>query len=172
MEDPIEQADIILIPGGSRKELMDRAVALYKAGYAAYILPSGGFNKKLSLHETEYEFLKEEAMKQGVPESAILKEDRASNTFENAQFSYEVCQKNNIEVKKAILVCKNYHARRAYISYQINFPKNTEFIVQPIIDGEQITKGNWMGTDDKRNRVLGEVMRIGKYFGDSISVLL
>lgn len=172
MEDPIEKADIILIPGGSRKELINRAVKLYKAGYADYILPSGGYNKKLLLYKTEYEFLKEEAIKQGVPENVILKEDRASNTFENAQFSYEVCKKNEIEVKKAILVCKNYHARRAYITYKINFPKNTEIIVQPIIDSEQITRENWMFTDDKRNRVLSEVVKIGKYFEDYISILI
>lgn len=168
MEDPIKKADIILIPGGSRKELINRAVELYKAGYAEYILPSGGYNKKLP-YETEFEFLKKEAIKQGVPETVILKEDKASNTFENAQFSLEVCKKNEIEVKKAILVCKNYHSRRAYISYKINFPKDTEIIVQPVIDSEQITKENWMYNDDKRNLVLSEVRKIEKYFGNYIS---
>ncbi len=172
MEDQIEKADIILIPGSSRKELINRAVELYKAGYAKYILPSGGYNKKLLRYETEYEFLREEAIKQGVPENVILKEDRASNTFENAKFSYEVCKNEEIEINKAILVCKNYHARRAYITYKINFPPNIEIVVQPIIDSEHITRENWMSTDEKRKRVLSEVAKIGKYFENDISILI
>ncbi|GAA0120687.1 hypothetical protein UT300018_00020 [Clostridium faecium] len=172
MEDQIEKADIILIPGSSRKELINRAVELYNAGYAKYILPSGGHNKKLSLHETEYEFLRREAIKQGIPENVILKEDRASNTYENAQFSYEVCKNERININKAILVCKNYHARRAYITYKINFSKNIEIIVQPVIDSEQITRENWMFNYEKRKRVLSEVEKIGKYFKDDIYTLI
>lgn len=164
MEDIIEKADIILIPGSSRKELIIKAIELYKADYAEYILPSGGFNKKLYSHETEYEFLREEAINHGVPETVILKEEKASNTFENAKFSLEVCKKNGINVKKAILICKNYHARRAYITYKLHFPKDTEIIVQPIIDSEQVTKENWMYNSRKRNIVLSEVVKIGKYF--------
>jgi len=172
MEDQIEKADIILIPGSSRKELINRAVELYNAGYAKYILPSGGNNKKLPPYQTEYEFLREEAIKQGVPENVILKEDKASNTYENAKFSYEVCKKEGIEVNKAILICKNYHSRRAYITYKINFSKNIEIIVQPIIDGEHITRENWMFNCEKRKRVLSEVEKIGKYFKNDISTLI
>jgi len=171
MEDEIEKADIILIPGGSHKELIHKAVELYKAGYAKYILPSGGPNKKLSHHRTEYDFLSEEAIKLGVPKEAILKEDKASHTFENAQFSYQVCNENGIPLSKVILVCKNFHARRSYISYKLNFPKDTKFIVQPIVDGKGITKGNWMNTESHRTKVMSEVMKIGKYFDEHIGKL-
>lgn len=172
MEDQIEKADIILIPGSSRKELINRAVELYNAGYAKYILPSGGYNKKLPPYQTEYEFFREEAIKQGLPENAILKEDKASNTYENAKFSYEVCKKEGLKIDKAILVCKNYHSRRAYITYKINFSKNIEIIVQPIIDSKHITRENWMLDYEKRNLVLSEVEKIGKYFKDNIFSLI
>lgn len=172
MEDQIEKADIILIPGGSRIELINKAVELYKNGYAEFILPSGGRNRKLPHYNSEYDFLSEHAIKQGVPESAILKEDKAANTYENAKFSYEVCKKNKIDVKKAILVCKNYHSRRAYITYKINFSKNTDFIVRPIIDSEFVTKENWILSAEKRELVFGEISKIGKYFKDDIVNLI
>ena len=171
MEDPLEKADIILIPGGSHKQLVLRAAELYKRGYANYILPSGGYNGKLINYQTEWEFLKEEAIKLGVPENAILKEDKATNTFENAAFSFEVCKANNIPLNKAILVCKNSHSRRAYITYKIHFPKETKIIVQPVIDGRGITKENWTSNEDHKNRVMGEVEKIGKYFIDHITKL-
>jgi len=123
MEDEIEKADVILIPGGSHKALIHKAVDLYKQGYADYILPSGGSNPKLINYKTEFDFLMEEALKLGLPRDAILKEDRASHTFENAKFSYEVCKQNNISTNKVILVCKNFHARRAFITYKMNFLK-------------------------------------------------
>lgn len=172
MEDSLKKADIILIPGSSRRELITRAVELYKKGYANYILPSGGYNCKLPYNITESHFIKEEAIKLGVPEEVILEENRALNTLENAKFSYEICINNKIKFNKAILICKNYHARRAYITYKIYFHKSTDFIVQPVIDSEQITKENWIYSERKRNKVLGEVRKIGEYFQEDLSFLL
>jgi len=171
MEDEMEKADVILIPGGSHKELIQRAAELYKQGYADYILPSGGANSKLESHSTEFDFLKDEALRLGVPSEAILKEDKATHTFANAELSYEVCKSNNISMDKVILVCKNFHARRAYLTYKINFPQNTKIIVQSIVDGKGITKENWMYTEANRNRVMSEVMKIGKYFQEHIGML-
>jgi|LGVE01.1.fsa_nt_gb uncharacterized SAM-binding protein YcdF (DUF218 family) len=171
VNDPIEKADVILIPGGSHLELINKAVELYKQGYANYILPSGGFNKKIPDYESEYEFLREEAIKQGIPDRVILKENKAAHTFDNAQFSYEVCLRNNIEMKKVILVCKNFHSRRAYITYKLNFPRETQIIVQSIVDGNGITRDNWIESDTKRKVVMGEVLKIGKYFSDHIESL-
>ena len=37
-------------------------------------------------HESEWEYLKTVGIKLGIPENVILREDKAQNTFENAQF--------------------------------------------------------------------------------------
>lgn len=168
MADDIKQADVILIPGGSKKALAVKASELYHQGYAPYILPSGGQNNKLQHHDTEYDFLKEELMKLGVPESAILKENHAANTFDNAVFSLQVLINDHVKHKKAILVCKSFHARRAYLTYKINFPKSTEFLVQPIVDDKNITKENWIQSGEKIKRVMSEVEKIGKYFEEHV----
>ncbi|QOR35179.1 YdcF family protein [Clostridium sp. 'deep sea'] len=172
MEDQIEKADVILVPGGSHKQLSQKAAELYNKGYAKYILFSGGHNKHLPDNMSEFEFLKDEAVRSGVPEDAILKEDKASHTFENAKFSLEVLKKHNIIAQKAILVCKNLHARRAYLSYKMYFPKDVKFIVQPIIDGKEIRKNNWFLFQDKTSRVMSEVVKIGKYFEEHMSKLI
>ncbi|MFC4099174.1 YdcF family protein [Paenibacillus xanthanilyticus] len=39
---------------------------------------------------TEWEFLRDIGIALGVPSEAILKEEKAANTFENARFSLEV----------------------------------------------------------------------------------
>lgn len=68
-KDQLEPSDIILVPGGSHPQLIERAVELYHLGLAPYILPSGGYNPKIS--QTEWEFLNKIATSMGVPQEAI-----------------------------------------------------------------------------------------------------
>ncbi len=166
VETSIAPSDDILIPGASQPQLMEKAALLYQQGLAPYILPSGGVNP--NLESTEWEFLRNVGITNGVPEGAILKEDKARNTFENASFSLAVLHRNVIHPKKVIMVCKAYHSRRALLPYQTAFPKATEFFVSPIIDRSEITKENWFLTEDKIKRIMTEVEKIGKYFGPHI----
>jgi uncharacterized SAM-binding protein YcdF (DUF218 family) len=161
-ETEIEKSDIILIPGGSHPQLMERAAELYHQGLAPYILPSGGPTPKV--RTTEWEFLRDVGINLGVPEEAILKEDKASNTFENARNSWHVLQERRMNPKKAILVCKSYHARRALLTYQVEFPSEIQFSVCPVVDKTGITKDNWYLKEEDINRVMSEFTKIGQYF--------
>jgi len=174
-EDLPSKADIILVPGAMRPELMQKASELYQQGFAPYILPSGGIGYKLGQEiaagrlswKSEWEYLRDIALKNGVPEKAILKEDKALNTFENASMSWQVVQ-DNIKVKKAILVCKAHHARRALLTYQAAFSNDIEYIVCPVIDERDIRKDNWFLDQTKINLVMDELAKIGKYFASEI----
>lgn len=168
LEDTPEKADIILIPGGNRLSLMEKAADLYLQGLAPYILPSGGYNKKIPDWESEWEFLKDIAIKKGVPEEAILKENKALNTFDNAILSWEVIKDKGLDVKKALFVCKAYHARRATMTYWTAFPKEVKFIICPVIDDREIRKNDWFLDKKKTEVVMSEVEKIGKYFGKHI----
>lgn len=168
VKDDLLKADVILVAGGSKPQLMEKAVEIYKDGFSSYILPSGGLNPKLPSWDTEWDYLKSVAILQNVPEEVILKENKAKHTFDNANFSWKVLQENNIEVKKVILVCKTYHARRALLTYQTAF-RNVEFIVSPIIDDKNITRDNWFLDQRKIDTVMLEVEKIGSYFGKHIS---
>lgn len=46
VEDILEKADVIMIPGGSYPELAEKAADLWKNGYAPLIVPSGGVSIK------------------------------------------------------------------------------------------------------------------------------
>jgi uncharacterized SAM-binding protein YcdF (DUF218 family) len=168
VETEIAQADIILIPGASQASLMERAVELYKRGLSPYILPSGGEGNR-QVETTEWAFLRDVALENGIPKEVILQEDKAQHTFENARFSLEVLRMSGIEPKKVILVCKATHSRRALLTYQTVFPKETEFMTSPIIDRTGITKENWYLSEEGINNVMKEVEKIGLYFGKHIS---
>jgi uncharacterized SAM-binding protein YcdF (DUF218 family) len=161
-ETGIGKSDVILVPGGSQPQLMEKAAALYHEGIAPYILPSGGATP--NVETTEWEFLRNLGVTLGVPEEAILKEDQAANTFDNARFSLQVLEQMGIPHKTVVLVCKTYHARRALFTYQLVFPKDTVFYVSPVIDWTGISKDNWYLDEQSINRVMNEFEKIGKYF--------
>ena len=168
VETNIEPSDIILIPGGSHPQLMEKAVELYQKGFAPLILPSGKYNPKIPEYASEWEFLKRVGLNLGVPESVILKEDQATHTFENALFSLRVIRENGLKIKKAILVCKSFHSRRALLTYQSIFPKEIRFFVASVIDKRGINKQNWFQDDEMIHVVMNEVTKIGQYFEKDI----
>ncbi|MNC10864.1 hypothetical protein D3C75_585450 [compost metagenome] len=165
-ETEMQPADLIMIPGGSHPQLMERAAALYHQGLAPLILPSGGRNPHLEI--TEWEFLRNTGIALGVPDTAILEEDRAANTFQNASFSWDVLQQAGIQPHKVILVCKNYHARRVLLTYQTVFPRETEFRVLSVIDKTGITKDNWFRHEAGIKLVMTEMGKVASYFGHHI----
>lgn len=176
VEDPPEKADIIFIPGSGFPQLGEEAAALYHKGYAPYILPSGrysilaggfsGVQEKREIYtgdyETEWAFLKDVLMKCQVPQSAVLKEDQATYTYENAIYSRKVTDRLGMKIEKAILCCKPYHARRSLLYYQLLFP-DTRFLVCPVRESD-VTRENWFLTEKGTQLVLGEVERIGAQF--------
>ncbi|NMH74771.1 YdcF family protein [Bacillus sp. RO2] len=166
VETAVSPADVILVPGANHPPLMEKAADLYKQGMAPYVLPSSGYKSHVEM--TEWEYLRNLALENGIPEEAILKEDKAQHTLENARFSLEVLHRNNIVPRKAIVVCKAGHARRSLLCYQAEFPKDCEFMVSHCVDRYGITKENWFLTDVGINRVMNEVKKIGTYFGDII----
>ena len=184
LEDKLQKSDIIFIPGGSNPELGEYAAELWKQGFAPLIMPSGGvsiktgkFNGVKSKNElynkdykTDCDFLADVLIINGVSENIIIWEDRSGYTKENAIFSRRIADKNNLYIRKAILCCKSFHARRSLMCYQLAFP-DTEFYIHPIPyyqDNISISKENWYKTEVGIKRVLGELQRCGNQFNDDI----
>lgn len=167
-----DEADIIFVPGNGYPHMARRAAELYTAGRAPWVLPSGKYSvingkfEKSSAEcdvygsgfETEWEFLRRVLSRHGVPAEAILKEDRATFTYENAVFSRKVTDQAGITVRKAILCCKNYHAARAYLYYRLLYPEAQIFVEPVTVDG--ITRDNWAGSQEGIEQVTEEVKRI------------
>lgn len=169
-EDVLERADVIFVPGGNYPDCAVKAASLYAEGYAPCILPSGRFSKLTGMfqdpegkgRQTEWEYLKDILMEHGVPERAILREDQATFTWENAIFSKQALESMQIDVNKAIIVCQAFHARRCRMYYRQQFP-DLELLVCPV-ETHGINRENWYLDDGKIDVVLGEVERCGSQF--------
>ena len=172
LEDEPEHADIIFLPGSDQGALALRAAQLWKAGYAPVILPSGRYGKLVGKFtgdpacHTEWEYLHHLLREQGVPDEAVWKEDRATFTYENALRSREVTDAAGLKVRKALLCCQAYHARRASLYYQACFPE-ARILVCPV-ETKGISRENWYRSEEGIQLVLTEVTHCGSQFGEVV----
>ena len=176
MQDAPEKSDVIFIPGTSQSAITEKAAELYRAGFGKYVIPTGAYSGKRGKfaaekidnpryageYATDFEYCRYILKENGVPESAIIREDRSTNTSENAEFTAAILKKVGLSVKKAILCCQSFHARRAFMSYAKFFP-DTEILVVPT-DTQGIRKEDWFRQEKSYRRVMSELYKCGEYF--------
>ncbi|OPJ60678.1 YdcF family protein [Clostridium oryzae] len=184
VEDKPEKVDIIFMPGSSDPTIPEKASQLYKDGYSPLLLPSGGVSVKSSkfggvkikqdLYNKDYqsdcEFYSDVLIKNGVPKSSILYEDKSGHTRDNAFFSRIVTDENKLSIKTAIVCCKSFHARRCLMLYQLAFPEAKILIVP--VDCYGISRDNWFKQEYGIDRTLGELARCGNQFVGDIKKYL
>lgn len=180
IKDEPEKADIIFIPGSSNWVLAETAARLYKEGKAEKIMPSGMYfyqfgrfmNERVTderykgIYETEAEFLASVLVKNGVPKEDVIKEEKATNTYENAIYSKELLREMKFRIKSAIICPQAFHARRALMTYSHSFPDTKLYVVST--NTQNITADNWYNTERGRQVVLGELRKCGEYFENYI----
>lgn len=177
-------ADIIFVPGNGHALPSELAAQLYHEGYAPRILPSGrhaigtsgfagqksGARRYEGEFETEWAFMRHILMENGVPAAAILREDEATYTYQNAIYSRKRTDAEKIDVRRAIICCMPVHARRSRMYYETLYP-DAELLVCPAANAV-ITKENWLQSAEGIDTVLGEMERCGGQFHDILKDLM
>lgn len=185
VSDKPEKSDIIFLPGGSFPYQGEFAAKLYNKGYAPLLMPSGGVSVKFGVwqgvkegkadiyngdYKSDCEFLTDVLIKNGVPMSAIIGEDKSGHTRDNAFLSRKVADEMGLKINSGIIVCKSFHARRCLMLYQMAFPKTCLRVCSFDVMG--ITRDNWFTTQQGIDRVLGELARCGNQFVGDIKEYL
>lgn len=179
IQDVPQPADILFLPGCGYPQLSERAAELYRQGNAPLVLPSGAYSYKRGRfdgpkeggdrysgpYDTEWAFQRDVLVRNGVPDGAILREDRSQHTVDNARFSRQVTDALGLEVRSAILCCKAYHARRALMTYAWLYPQTTFYVVPT--ETQNVGRDNWHLSAEGRAYVLGEVGKCGTYFQEA-----
>lgn len=183
IEDEPQRCDVIVTVGGSFPQIAEKAAELYKGGFGDYVLAGGGVSVKTGVfagvkdkkdiycgdYRTECDFYADVLKKNGVPETAIVREDKSGHTRANAEYAAAVLKDRGIPAEKIILVCKRFHARRCLMFFQSYFPE-TEILVVPadIETGDwNITRDNWHAFPCGIKRVMGELARCGEQFTEN-----
>ena len=163
VKDELSQADVIVILGGGGPERVRHGVKLYQSGYGATIIVTGMEQKLPGFTITWPQLAMREAVSLGVPEDAIIPEERPTSTYEDAKYVKEDMLDRNF--KSAIITSSPPHMRRARMIFRKVFEDRDDISLRfsPIEDSEfQVHK--WWTRERELIDVVNEYCKLVLYF--------
>ena len=133
---PVDQADLMIVLAGDAGPRTDYAIFLYDAGVSKKMLMTGG-----KVYDTTHAMLmKTYAINRGVSAGDIFVETASTSTYENAQFSLRIAEKQ--KVSSIIVVTSGYHSYRSYRIFRSVFPEHIQVYMMPS-DGSDTVAWLW-----------------------------
>jgi uncharacterized SAM-binding protein YcdF (DUF218 family) len=149
-EDQPEKADAIILISGDNVRIK-KAAELYHAWYADQVLLTTALAPGSTVEDAE---------SYGIPRDALLTENKATSTYENALYSKDIILEHGI--KSALVVTSNYHMRRTRLAFERVFhDADVSFTYVPY-HHESITRDSW--AENKRLFKREYKKLIGGYF--------
>ena len=162
------RADCIVGFGCYNEDVARRAAQLYRQGYAPLVLFTGGLGRNTHLMWTQSEASRfaRIAMEAGVPEGAILLEDKSTNSGENLIFSRRLLMERGLDHPKIIAVHKPYMERRLFAAFPIYWPEAEVTVTSWQQSYEEYVSGvgRWGRTEaDTISMIVGDFQRVLVY---------
>jgi uncharacterized SAM-binding protein YcdF (DUF218 family) len=95
-----------------RNDRLMQAVELYKTGRIKKLFFTGGSGSLVYKNNKESHMVKKFLVSIGIPDSAIIIEDKSDNTYQNALYSKEILQENFPD-GRYLLITSAFHMRRS-----------------------------------------------------------
>jgi len=163
---PATQADAIVVfaggvgesgrAGGGAQERLKQAIDLYKAGRAPAMILSSGYVYSLR----EVEVMRATAIDLGIPPSAVILEERATNTYQNVTFVRDILHERHW--RKILLVSSPYHMRRALLVWKRQAP-DVEVVPTPAPESQFYQHGRGASFEQAR-AIAQEYVAIAAYW--------
>lgn len=161
-----QQADAIVVlaggvgesglAGGGYQERTKAAVELYKAGFAPRMIFVSGY----AFAFREAEIMRDLATSLDVPESAILLETRAANTYDGIVHVQEILRREHWS--RVLLVSSPYHMRRALAVWHAQAP-DVQAIPSPVPQSQFYTHDRGASAEQIRG-ILQEYVALAYYW--------
>jgi uncharacterized SAM-binding protein YcdF (DUF218 family) len=154
---PPKQADAIIVLSGGQ-DRVEKAVELYKAGYAPYIILS---NFKESTSKSGD--MLQTALALGIPQEVIYTENAADSTYQNAEFTLPIMKEHDF--KSAIVVSSEFHMRRVKLLFDRVY-KKSDIELTYIGSASGYNAKRWWSDRKSRETTFNEYVKmIGNTFG-------
>lgn len=169
MNHVLKRADLIMVLGSNDTRVAEYGTQLFLDGWAPCILFSGdGSRHKDDLlatdwNEPEAERFAKVARGRGIPEGAILVENKSQNTGENVRFSKALLEEKGLHPKTIIVVQKPYMERRSYATFKAQWPEPEIIVSSPNLSFEEYVNGGDIPKEAHINIMIGDLERIKTY---------
>ncbi len=158
------KSDCILALGSHDLRVAERAAELYLQGFAPLVIMSGGlgnFTKEM-WSEKEADKFAAVAIRKGVPEKAILIENKSTNTGENILFTQKLLEEKGLDPQIFIVVQKPYMERRSYATFKKHWPDKKLMVTSPQISFEEYPTEE-IPMEKVIHIMVGDLQRIKRY---------
>jgi uncharacterized SAM-binding protein YcdF (DUF218 family) len=164
MHHELAPADCILTLGSHDSRVALRAAELYYEGMAPLLIFSGGLGRLTAgmWKESEASIFAKIAIDAGVPEKAIVMEERSTNTGENILFTQQLLLEKDIHPTSIIVVQKPYMERRSYATFKKLWPGKSLTVTSPQIPFEQYSNED-IPLEKVIHSMVGDLQRIHIY---------
>ncbi|MCX3266051.1 YdcF family protein [Pedobacter agri] len=136
---PKKQYDIGILLGGfskstkggqlaanERGDRLIQTIYLYKTGVIKKILISGGSGKLIGSESIEADLTSTYLHNIGIPDSAVLIENRSKNTIENAKYSVEIANRNG-QNASVLVITSAWHIPRSRMIFNKAFNRELDY---------------------------------------------
>lgn len=167
----LKKADAIMALGSYDIRVAEYAAKLWIDGWAPYLICAGSGTVHSNsavwqgfVGSTEADVFADIARKAGVPDDAILIENKSQNTGQNYEFTMNLLKERGVMLEKLIAVQKPFMERRTYATGKIWLPKNIELIVtSPNLSLEEYPNELVSKKDHWIHNMVGDLQRIKEY---------
>lgn len=159
-EDKLERADYIFVYGSKSTIRIEKAVELWKAGYAPKILISGSMPIYDQREKNEAETLKEYALQNGVPEENIILESESITLPDNVKRSLNMLDTTRKGITKLILVNSPFAQRRGWCHFMKFSDSSYQFIRANSNASEMFSRKGWYKNEDGIKIIINEYLKM------------
>ena len=164
----VEKADCIVGFGNFNTDIARRAARLYLEGVAPKILFTGGLGRNTEglLPEPEAVRFAKVAVSCGVPESAILLEDKSTNTRENIEVTRTLLETGGIPTNHILGVHQPFMERRIVAAMGIYWPELNFSVTSPQVTiPEYLARAKQQGISEEAavSVIVGDFQRMDLY---------
>jgi uncharacterized SAM-binding protein YcdF (DUF218 family) len=164
----LEKSDAILVLCSHDKRVAERGAQLFLEEWAPLLIFSGGLGSitRNMWSEPEAEQFARIALSMGVPEEAVLVENRSTNTGENVLFTRRLLAERRIDPGSFILVQKPYMERRSYATFRKFWPEKAALVTSPQVPFKDYLSDYTnpeLSPDDVVCIMVGDLQRIRLY---------
>lgn len=160
-----ERSDVLFVLGSSGGD-WNAVAKLFHQKLAPIILVNGLTGKKYDeTGQPLAHYIRDELIGFGVPPSAILTQDKSTNTLEDVKFGKELLKRHGINPSTILFVSKSHHSGRVLLTLKRFFPATLLYAVtyDAIYEGAKVSAINWWKNPVAKARVYGEYIRIQTY---------
>ena len=156
-EQPVK-SDVIIVLAGDTGKRVERGAELYKAGYAPYMMMSGG---KLYNSATWAWLMRDHAVELKVPYLSVMLEPDSETTYQNADYSRKLMIKHNF--RSAVVVSSDYHMLRTRYVFNKVYADTGISLTFCAAKDDYFNPGRWWANNKSMLYTVNEYIKLTGY---------